>query len=377
MRKIVKIGLTSLVVAVAVVLVVLKYWDYLVNPWTRDGQVRAYVIQVAPRVSGPIVTLPLVDNQRVKAGELLFEIDPRTFQADMEQARANLDSTLDRLSSLDKEIEAAQAVVAQAESVIEQARARVEAAAATLKESRDNLARFDTLLKKGDVSVARFEAEQRTYDVDLASKQQADAALLEARSSLLQAQAELETKIASRGALEDQNAQLRAAQAALEQAELNMEFTRQTAPVDGFVTNLNVQLGSQVTANQPVMALVAAGSFWVDAYFRESQVSDLQPGNPAWVTLMSYPDRPLKARVESLAWGIAQKDGSTGANLLPNVDPTFQWIRLAQRIPVRIELLDVPDEIALRVGTTASVLVRTGEVAEGGDPPAAVPAALQ
>jgi len=377
MRKIVKIGLTSLVVAIAVVLVALKYWDYLVNPWTRDGQVRAYVIQVAPRVSGPIVTLPLVDNQRVKAGELLFEIDPRTFQADMEQARANLDSTLDRLSSLDKEIEAAQAVVAQAESVIEQARARVEAAAATLKESRDNLARFDTLLKKGDVSVARFDAEQRTYDVDLASKQQADAALLEARSSLLQAQAELETKIASRGALGDQNAQLRAAQAALEQAELNMEFTRQIAPVDGFVTNLNVQLGSQVTANQPVMALVAAGSFWVDAYFRESQVGDLQPGNPAWVTLMSYPDRPLKARVESIAWGIAQKDGSTGANLLPNVDPTFQWIRLAQRIPVRIELLEVPDEIALRVGTTASVLVRTGDVAEGGDPPAAVPAALQ
>ncbi len=376
MRRITRVGLTALVVGVAAAIVALKYWDYLANPWTRDGQVRAYVIQVAPRVSGPIVNLPLVDNQAVQAGDLLFEIDPRTFQADLDQAQANLDGTRDHLASLDKEIEAAKAVVAQAESAIEQARAQVDAAKATLQEAGDNLARFDVLLKKGDVSVARFEAEKRTYDVDLASKQRADAALLEARSALLQAQADLETSIARRGAMGDQNAQLRAAKAAVEQAELNLEFTRQLAPADGYVTNLSVQFGSQATANQPAMALVAAESFWVDAYFRESQVGDFQPGNPAWVTLMSYPDRPLRARVESLAWGIAQQDGSTGADLLPNVEPTFQWIRLAQRIPVRIELLEVPDDLALRVGTTASVLVRTGETGEG-EEPVALPSALQ
>ncbi len=374
MRGVIKVGLTAAVVAVAVVLVALKYWDYVVNPWTRDGQVRAYVIQVAPRVSGPIVQLPIVDNQEVSAGDLLFEIDPRTFQAAYDEAQANLDATVDSLSALDREIEAAQAVVDQAGSAIEQAQAQVKAADATLQEAARNLQRFQALRNSGDISIARYEAEERTYQVDLASKERADAALLQARSALMQAQADLETSIARRGALGDKNPQLRAATAVLEQDRLNLEFTQQRASVEGYVTNLNLRLGSQATANQPALALVDVKSFWVDAYFRETQVADIRPGDRAFVTLMSYPDRPLEARVESVAWGIAQDDGSTGSDLLPNVSPTFQWIRLAQRVPVRIALLPVPDDIALRVGTTASVLVMTGE-GDGSAP--ALPTALQ
>ena len=109
-------GLTGAVVLVAVLLVVWKYWDYVVNPWTRDGQVRANVIRVAPRESGPIVALPIKDNQFVNAGDLLFEIDPRTYQAALDEAEANLDETRDRLGNLDAQIEAAQAAVEQAES---------------------------------------------------------------------------------------------------------------------------------------------------------------------------------------------------------------------------------------------------------------------
>ena len=133
-----------------------------------------------------------------------------------------------------------------------------------------------------------------------------------------------------------------------------------TASVDGYVTNLNLRLGSQAVANQPALALVDTASFWVHGYFRETMIADVNPGDRAIVTLMTYPDKPLEGRVDSLGWGIAQEDGSTGSDLLPNISPTFEWIRLAQRVPVRIHLDRVPEEVKLRVGTTASVLVMTG-----------------
>ena len=103
--------LTGAVVLIAAALVLFKYWDYVTNPWTRNGQVRAQVIQITPRVSGPIVKLSVTDNQFVKTGDLLFEIDPRTFEADLEQARADLDNTRDEIEALAKQVEAAQAAV--------------------------------------------------------------------------------------------------------------------------------------------------------------------------------------------------------------------------------------------------------------------------
>jgi multidrug resistance efflux pump len=149
-------------------------------------------------------------------------------------------------------------------------------------------------------------------------------------------------------------------EAAAENRRLDLEFTQVRAPVDGYVTNLNLRLGSQAVANQPALALVDINSFWVHGYFRETVIKDIRAGDRAIVTLMAYPDTPLDGRVDSLGWGIAQSDGSTGYNLLPEISATFEWIRLAQRVPVRIHLVDVPDEVKLRVGTTASVVVMTG-----------------
>jgi len=171
---------------------------------------------------------------------------------------------------------------------------------------------------------------------------------------------------------------LSAAKAALKSAELNLEFTKVTASVDGYVTNLNLRLGSQAVANQPALALVDVNSFWVHGFFRETTVSRLHPGDQAVVTLMGYPDNPLPGRVNSIGWGIAQQDGSTGQDLLPSISPTFEWIRLAQRVPVRVHLLDMPEGVKLRVGTTASVLVMTETSGNEIDSPAvAVPRALQ
>ena len=158
----------------------------------------------------------------------------------------------------------------------------------------------------------------------------------------------------------DQNAKVRLAKSKVRSAELNLEFTQQKAPVDGYVTNLNLRLGSQAVANQPILALVDVNSFWVTGFFRENYIEDVRAGDRAIVTLMTYPDKPLEGRVDSLGWGIAQQDGSTGFDLLPNISPTFEWIRLAQRVPVRIHFDQLPENVKLRVGTTASVLVMTG-----------------
>jgi multidrug resistance efflux pump len=150
------------------------------------------------------------------------------------------------------------------------------------------------------------------------------------------------------------------ARADLELAQLNLEFTEVRASVDGYVTNLMLRIGSQGVANQPEMALIDTNSFWVHGYFRETQIEDISPGDRAKVRLMSHSDQVLTGRVDSLGWGIAQQDGSTGIDLLPAVNPTFEWIRLAQRVPVRIHLDPLPEGVLLRVGTTASVMVQTG-----------------
>lgn len=373
MRNMSRYLLTAAIILLTVGLLGWHYRDYLLNPWTRDGRVMANIIQVAPRVSGPVVELPIRDNQRVKAGDLLFRIDPRTYETDLALARAQLDRTQRDLQALDKQVAAAQTAIAQAEAMITQAQSDLSAKTSMLTEAEKELARNASLLETGDVAQARYDSILRDYQVDLAAKQRADAALLGAQSARDQAEAELAQAQANRGLPGAENARLRAARAQLETAELNLGFTEMRASVDGMVSNLNIRLGSQAVANQPFMALIDKDSFRIDAYFRETLIADLKPGDPALITLMSNSGQPLRGHVDSMGWGIASSDGSTGQNLLPVVNPTFQWIRLAQRMPVRVLIDEIPEGIELRVGQTASVLVQTGGA--GDAPP--LPKALQ
>jgi multidrug resistance efflux pump len=307
MNKLQRVGLTSIVVLIAVAVVLYKYWDYVTNPWTRDGQVRAQVIQINPRVTAPIVNLPIKDNQFVKAGDLLFEIDPRTF-----------------------------------ESAVKEAQAELNQAQVQVNEAKDQADRARRIRKREAGAISKQE---------LTSKENA----------LRAAQATALNK-----------------QASLEDAQLDLEFTQVKAPVDGYVTNLNLRLGSQAVADQAALALVDVNSYWIHGFFRENYIEGIRSGDRAIVTLMSYPDKPLEGRVDSIGWGIYQSDGSSGSDLLPSISATFEWIRLAQRVPVRIHLTSVPDEVKLRVGTTASVLVMTGTSAdEHKEPVPPVPRALQ
>ena len=305
-NKSTKLLMTGAVVLTAIAIFVAKYWYYITNPWTRDGQVHAQVIQIAPRISGPIVNLPIVDNQLVKAGDSLFEIDPRTFEAAVKKAEADLQQ------------------------------AEVEA-----KDAKEEADRARKIRKRDPGAMSQQQLERKEND-----QSAAEAAVL-------------------------------GAAAQVQQAQLNLEFTQVKAPVDGYVTNLNLRLGSQAVANQPALALIDINSYWIHGYFREDRIKDVKAGDRAIVTLMSSPDRPLEGQVDSLGWGIAQDDGSTGYNLLPKVNATFEWIRLAQRVPVRVHLIDPPEDIPLRVGTTASVMVMTGEDSQSAKPVPAVPKALQ
>ena len=352
--------LTSTIVLVAIGMFAVKYWDYITNPWTRDGQVRAQVIQITPRVSGPIIKLPIKDNQFVKAGDLLFEIDPRTFEADLQAARADLDNTRDDIEALAKQVEAAQANVASASATIKETQADIKGYAGWVVETKKEYDRQKKLDKRGATSKSAVETARANYVSYVNQKASAEAQLLQMRASLREAIANLAKAKADLGAPGEQNAQVRQAEADIRSAELNLEFTQVKAPVDGYVTNLNLRLGSQAVANQPALALVDVNSYWIVGFFRENYIEDIREGDRAIVTLMSYPDKPLEGHVDSLGWGIAQQDGSTGFDLLPNISPTFEWIRLAQRVPVRIHLEKVPEDVQLRVGTTASVLVMTG-----------------
>ena len=255
--------------------------------------------------------------------------------------------------------------VTQSESAVNAARFEMDALAADAENAKVAFERAATLVKSGF-------SDQREYDNRNTEYQMAVARLSGARSHVNQATADLERSRAdlarakaNLGVLGEANPRLRRAEADLKLAQQNLDFTTVSAPEDGYITNLQLRAGDSAIANQPIVAVIEANSFYVEAFFRETFVGDIQIGDRAVVTLMGYPDTPLQGRVESIGWGIAQTNGSTGFQLLPSISPTFEWIRLAQRIPIVVYLDKLPDTVKLRAGTTASVLVMTGTSKDG------------
>ncbi|MGA1539741.1 MAG: efflux RND transporter periplasmic adaptor subunit [Chthoniobacterales bacterium] len=279
-----KIFITLGVVLLALMAALLMYARYLGKPWTRDAYVRANVVGVAPRVAGPIVQIPVKDNQAVRKGDLLFQIDPRTFQAALDQAKGQLAQTQAKL--VDLEANAKRAVDLLAQNVI----------------SREQY----------DDQVQAFEAAK---------------------------------------------ADVEAAQAAVENAQLDLDFTTVVSPVDGYLTNVNTSPGTYVAAGQQLLALVDTSTFWVAAYFKETQITNVQPGDTVRITLMGHAGQPFDGEVVSTAWGIFVQDGSTvGDQMLPDVPQTIDWVRLPNRFPVRVHVTGQPP-VPLRIGQTASVAV--------------------
>jgi multidrug resistance efflux pump len=325
----------------AVALAMLAAWKlwavYMGTPWTRDATVRAYVVTIAPEIAGRIVELHVVDNKYLHKGDLLMVIDPTNYRIAVSQAEAAVQQALASVQNIEAQIavQRAQISVSQAE---------LDRAQAALVFAQQQAVRYQYLAQKG--SGTAQNAEQFTSQL-----RQQEAGVQTAKENLNLAQRQVEALKAQRMSAEATVAQ---AKAQLSQAQVNLERTRILSPVDGYVTNLLAQLGDFVNAGVNSISVVDANSFWVDGYFEETNLVPIRVGDAARVKLMGH-GQIVRGHVDSIARAINVANAQPNNQGVANVNPIFTWVRLAQRIPVRIHIDEVPADIVLVAGMTATV----------------------
>jgi multidrug resistance efflux pump len=342
--------LGSVILAVTLVGVALAIFFYARNyklyPHTDNAYVQADIVRIAPRVSGPVAQTSVRDNQRVKQGDLLIQIDPEDFKVQVEEQRA-------QLALSEAQIDQAHAAIEQAKSSVEESDQRVRGAQAPAERSQRDLDRANALMRSAARAISQQDLDAANANASSASAN-LDAAKAAARSARATAQA-------AEANLEAAQAQRRRAAAAVRDAELKLSYTRIVAPVDGWVTNLNLPPGNYLTAGQSPLALVADHTWRVLAYYKETVTGQIRPGQPVKVRLFPFPDKVFDGVVEGTGWGIFQSDGSASPSThqLPDVSPTVNWVRLAQRFPVRIDLPHGDATHPFRIGQTAVVEIDT------------------
>jgi multidrug resistance efflux pump len=298
------------------------------RPLTDDATVRADLIGIAPHVSGPLTELHVVDNQSVREGDLLFVVDPRPYAVRLAQAEAEL-------KLVEREIDAQRNEIGAAESTLRERQAEYDYADSYLR-------RVEPLLAREFVTADAVE-DARTR------RHTALAALARSREELRRAT----NLLAEYGTI---NARRDAAEARVRAARLDLDYCRVTAPFEGYVTNLNIAVGNYATEGRDVFALVDGRNWYVIGNFRETYLRNIRPGMRAEVYVLNYPQKRFRAEVQGIGWAVHQTDGPT-SGLLPPVQPALNWVRLAQRFPVRVRLIDPPGDLPLRVGQTAAVTV--------------------
>ena len=313
-------------------------WEaYMGTPWTRDATVRAYVVTMAPEVAGRIVELYVVDNKLVHKGDLLMVIDPTNYSIAVSQADAAVQQAQASVQNVDAQLSVQEAQINASQAALDQAQA-------VLVFAQQQATRYQTLAKSGYGTVQN--AEQFTSQLH-----QQEAAVHSALENNNLAKRQVESLKAQRKSAEATFAQTKAQ---LSQAQVNLERTRILSPVDGYVTNLLAQLGDFVNAGVNTISLVDANSFWVDGYFEETNLAPIRVGDPAQVKLMGY-SQIMRGHVDSIARAINVANAQAAGQGVANVNPIFTWVRLAQRIPVRIHIDEVPPGIVLSAGMTATV----------------------
>ena len=286
MKKFFSLLATLLVLALAIWIGRTLWVHYMNTPWTRDGRVRADIINVAADVNGYVVNVPVKDNQLVKKGDVLLEIDPEHYEIAVKQA---------------------QSLVASRKATWEMRKLNAH--------------------RRADMDNLVISKENRDDATNIA-----DSALADYQHALAQ----------------------------LDAALLNLKRTQVLATVDGYVTNLNVHRGDYARIGDPKMAVVDKDSFWVYGFFEETKLPHIRVGDKAELQMMS--GEVLKGHVESISRGIYDRDNPESRELIADVNPTFNWVRLAQRVPVRIHIDEIPDGFLLAAGTTCTVIVQQDDV---------------
>lgn len=289
--------LSTLLVAALAIIAAWLVWNYYTqSPWTRDGKVRAEQVGVTPQVSGSILQLNVRDNQLVKAGDVLFRIDDTPYKIALLNARAQL------------------------------AKAKAE--------------------------VARAQAEQKKAASDASRRRHLSQNFISAED-LENANTALNTATTN---LEAAKAVVGVAQTTLDHAQWQLTQTEIKAPVDGWVTNLSTRVGDYAAVGHPVFALVDSRSFYVVGYFEETKLRNIRPGDSAQIILYSSKQK-LQGHVSSIGRAIVDQSVESGGDLVANIKPNIPWVRLAQRVPVRIEFDHLPPDTILVSGTTCTVAI--------------------
>ena len=281
--KVAKHLATFAIALVALLIAALTWQQYVTAPWTRDGTVRVQVANIAPQVSGQINDIPVVDNQFVHKGDVLYTIEPFDFK------------------------------VAQLTGV------------ATVQQ------------RAADLQVKQVESDRRQHLTNLATTAEEQQIFA---GNAVQAKAALD-----------------AAQQQLAQAEVNLNRTKVLSPVNGYVTNLLMRVGDFAHAGTSNISVIDADSFWIDGYFEETKMARVCVGDRAEAKLMGYAE-PIIGHVGTVTRGISASNAAAGTQGLPNVDPVYTWVRLAQRVPVRVAVDNVPPGVPLVSGMTATVTIR-------------------
>ncbi len=282
-------AVTGITVLVAFLLAYALWWHYLRSPWTRDGRVRAEVVNVASQISGQVIKLDVIDNQTVKKGDPLFEIDPVDYKLALDQAEAMVQSRQLALTIANQDSERRQKLGAEAVSAEER----------------------NTSASNAQVALAAYQSAVATRDL----------------------------------------------------AKVNLGRTTIVSPANGYVTNLTLRVGDYATPGQTKLTVVDSDSFWVVGYFEETKLPRIHEGDFAHIRLMGWHPE-IKGHVESVARAIADTNENSSGQGLANVDPIFTWVRLAQRLPVRIKIDQVPDKLTIAAGQTCTIVLDHGRQVE-------------
>ena len=400
-RRFIIIGVIALLVLGAIFF----YWRSTFTEDTDDAQVDGNLYQVSSRVTGHVVKVYVDDNQQVRAGQLLVEIDPTDYQVALDQAQADLASAQAQYTQANvnvpitrvnvgtnvttsgTDVQAARDQIAQDEKQVDAANARVLQANANAKKSQDDVDRYTPLVQRDVIS-------KQQYDAAVAARDGAQAAVVEAQANVVaqqsavsnaqaklaqaQAQAQQSVKNASGQIKVEQSraaaaeAAVKQAQARVEQAKLNLSYTKILAPTDGIVNKKNVAVGSNLATGQDLMTIIPLTDLWVTANFKETQLATMHPCQSVTIKVDAYGGRTFSGQVTQIG-------GATGSrlSLFPPENATGNYVKVVQRIPVRVDFTNLQKEdgdYVLRPGlsVTPDVHVKADDV-QGCDPKSPMP----
>jgi membrane fusion protein (multidrug efflux system) len=383
-RRLVVIGVVLLLALAAAFF----YWRSTFVEDTDDAQVDGNLYQISSRIAGQVVKVTVDDNQTVQAGQLLAEIDPTDYQVALDQAQANLASAQAEyaqattnvpitqvnvgtmVSTTASDVKGSTDVIAQAEKQVEAANARVAEAKANALKAQDDVDRYTPLVQKDVIS-------KQQYDAAVAAAAASKAAVAEAEAEVLAAQnavASARQRLAEAEAQSDQSvkngpgqvrvqqsraavaaAAIQQAQARVEQARLNLSYTRITAPVTGIVNKKSVEVGANLAAGQDLMTIIPLTDLWVTANFKETQLTHMRAGQKVTIKVDAYGGRKFSGSVTQIG-------GATGSmlSLFPPENATGNYVKVVQRLPVRIDFTNLQQEdgdYVLRPGLSVTPVV--------------------